>query len=90
MNDFGNRIRMARKHAGFTQEELAEMIGVSRIAVAKWERGEKEPKLLHLVCLSQILQVSTDTLLGLNTAPANLSDSAWLALEQFMQEVRKK
>ena len=38
-----SRLKMYRTHAGLTQEQLAERIGVSRQAVAKWERGESMP-----------------------------------------------
>lgn len=34
-----SRLKMYRKQCGFTQEEVAEKLGVSRQAVAKWERG---------------------------------------------------
>ena len=34
-----SRLKMYRTHAGLTQEQLAEKLGVSRQAVAKWERG---------------------------------------------------
>lgn len=36
----GKRIRDARKAAGLTQEELAERMGTSSVAVAQWETGE--------------------------------------------------
>lgn len=35
----GNRIRAAREQAGLTQDNVAELIGVSRTAVARWENG---------------------------------------------------
>ena len=40
----GEKIRNARVEAGSTQEELAEMIMVSRAAVAKWEGGVSKTK----------------------------------------------
>lgn len=66
MISLGNRIRKARENAGVTQEELAERIGVSRSAVARWELGEIEPKLKNLVALAVELEVSTDELLGIS------------------------
>ena len=41
----GKRIRDARKAAGLTQEELAERIGTSSVAVAQWETGRRNPKM---------------------------------------------
>lgn len=37
--EFGNRLAEMRKEKGYSQEELAEQLGVSRQAVSKWERG---------------------------------------------------
>lgn len=37
--DFGNNLRLIRKEKGLTQEQFAEMLGVSRQAVSKWESG---------------------------------------------------
>lgn len=61
----GKRIKQARKRAGFTQEKMAEAIGVSRTAVTKWEAGESEPTLEKLVKISALLKVSADYLLGI-------------------------
>lgn len=41
----GKRIRDARKAAGLTQEELAERMGTSSVAVAQWETGRRNPKM---------------------------------------------
>ena len=37
--DLGQRIQKLRKEKGFSQEEVAEALGVSRQAVSKWETG---------------------------------------------------
>lgn len=37
--EFGSRLARLRKERGYSQEELAEKLGVSRQAVSKWERG---------------------------------------------------
>lgn len=36
---FGEKIRTLRMHQGLSQEQLAEVCGVSRQAISKWERG---------------------------------------------------
>lgn len=93
MNNLGQRLKAARESAGFTQESLAELIGVSRTAVARWESGDTEPKIQNLVCLAEILNISTDMLLGVSSSRSNalsqLSDKAVFALEQFIGEIRK-
>lgn len=63
-----NRLLQYRKKAGFSQEELAEKIGVSRQAVSKWERSEASPDTDNLVVLAQLYGVSLDELLGLKSA----------------------
>ena len=62
----GKRIRLAREHAGLTQEKLAETIGVSRTAISRWESGEIDPTIEHLIHLALTLNVSTDYLLGIS------------------------
>ena len=47
----GKNILTLRKIRGLTQEELAEQVGVSRQAVAKWENGESVPDLASSLCL---------------------------------------
>lgn len=63
-----NRLLQYRKKAGFSQEELAEKIGVSRQAVSKWERSEASPDTDNLVVLAQLYGVSLDELLGLKSS----------------------
>lgn len=41
--EIANRLVNLRKEKGFSQEQLAEKIGVSRQAVSKWERSEASP-----------------------------------------------
>lgn len=60
----GKRIKLARELAGLTQEKLAEIIGVSRTAVVRWESGETVPTVDHLIEMTGILKVSADFLLG--------------------------
>ena len=93
MVSLGNRIRLARERAGYTQEKVAERIGVSRSAVSRWEQGEIEPKVQNLVAIAALLSVSTDYLLGIgdHETPGSLrlSEEAESALHKFIIEVRK-
>ena len=61
--DVSEKILQLRKANGFTQEELAEKLNVSRQSVSKWESGQSVPELEKLVALSEIFQVSTDHML---------------------------
>ncbi len=58
------KIYYCRKLAGWSQEVLADRVGVSRQAVSKWETGEAEPELSKLRQLSSVFGVTTDWLLN--------------------------
>ena len=59
----GLRIAILRVEKGWSQAELAKRIGVSTSAVGMYEQGRREPSLALLVCLAQVLDVTTDYLL---------------------------
>jgi transcriptional regulator with XRE-family HTH domain len=61
---FGENLQTIRKKNGLSQERLAEMLGVSRQAVSKWELGEGYPEVDKLLILSKKLNISIDSLLG--------------------------
>ena len=54
---FSEKIQEARKRRSLTQEELAEQIGVSRQALAKWESGKTLPDIERAAALSRILGI---------------------------------
>ena len=60
----GKRIMQLRKEKGYTQEQLAEMMGVSAQAVSKWENDVSCPDISILPVLADKLGVTTDELLG--------------------------
>lgn len=66
---FGENLQMLRKKNQLSQEGLAEMLGVSRQAVSKWELGEGYPEVDKLLILSKKLSVSLDSLLGGESTP---------------------
>ena len=57
------KIMLLRKQKGWSQEQLAEQLGISRQSVSKWESGASVPDLDKIIKLSQIFDVSTDYLL---------------------------
>jgi len=64
MMTLNNKIAYCRKKAGMSQEGLAEVIGVSRQAISKWETGESTPEVGKLLLLSKTFGVTTDWLLS--------------------------
>ncbi len=57
------KIMALRKQRGWSQEELAQQLSVSRQSVSKWESGASMPDLDKILKMSEIFGVSTDTLL---------------------------
>lgn len=57
------KITEARKKNGWSQEEMAEKLSVSRQAVSKWESAQSTPDLQKVLRLAEIFGVSTDYLL---------------------------
>ena len=64
-----DKITDQRKKNGWSQEDLANQIGVSRQSVSKWESGQSIPDLDKILKLSEIFGVSTDYLLKDEAAP---------------------
>ena len=60
----GEKIRQARKHCRLSQEQLAELMCISRSAIAKWETDKGLPDIENIRILSNILHISTDWLLN--------------------------
>ena len=58
-----DKIMELRKGSGWSQEDLAEQLGVSRQAVSKWERAESSPDTDNLLALARLYGVSLDALL---------------------------
>ena len=71
--DFNN-LKFFRKKNGYTQEQIAEKIGVSRQAVAKWERGEALPDIENVIALAGVYGVTVDSLVR-NAATYDLEES---------------
>ena len=53
-----------RKNAGYSQNQVADKLHVTRQAVSRWERGETVPEVETLQALSRLFGVSINTLLG--------------------------
>lgn len=56
-------LQQRRKAAGFTQQQLADMIGVNRTTLTMWETGENMPPSKYLVPLAEALGCTVDELL---------------------------
>ena len=61
---FSENLKQIRKEYNLSQEELAEMLDVSRQAVSKWEQGQGYPEVEKLLLLSSKLNISLDSLMS--------------------------
>lgn len=57
-----SKLKIYRKQYGFTQEDIAGKLGVSRQAVAKWERGESLPDIESCIKLADLYEITVDIL----------------------------
>ena len=63
IKSLGEALKARRTQRGFTQEFVAEALGVSRQAVSKWENGSSEPSTANLMALAKLYGLSVDELL---------------------------
>ena len=79
-NCFSNNFRELRKLHALTQEQIAEMLGVTSQAISKWECGISYPDIELLPIVANVFKVSTDYLLGVDITKQ----------ERYIQETIKK
>jgi transcriptional regulator with XRE-family HTH domain len=98
------RIKNLREKSGLSQQKLADMLGVTQQAVAKWEGDKAEPDTSMLVKISNIFNVSLDYLLCktnvknydiIETIAAHHDGEEWTEeeleeIERFKEFVRMK
>lgn len=86
---FGQRLAELRKARGFTQQEFADEVGISRRMVAYYEGQSQHPPTTHLPVMARVLNLSTDELLGtaaVKQQPARARDSR---LQRRLQQIEK-
>ena len=66
-------LKEKRKKLGLTQDDIAKKLGVHNTTYGNWELGKTEPNLTDLVKLADILNATTDELLGRNLDLINLN-----------------
>lgn len=70
-----NRLQQLRKMNGYSQDVLAEKLGVSRQSISKWERAEASPDTDNLIALAQVYGLSLDELLDTSKDVVKISTS---------------
>lgn len=79
-------IKTLRKQHSFTQEQLAEALGVTVGAVYKWESGQSVPEVKLIMELADLFEISVDTLLGYDRQNENIANR----IERIKQYVLEK
>ena len=87
--NFSQKLKLLRQEKNWTQEKLAEEIGVKRLAVNKYESGQSKPSAETLQRISDVFSVSIDYLLG--KEPKKLSDTIIKdkTLLEYVSEIEK-
>ncbi len=65
MENLGEKIKALRQEKGFTQPQLAKLVGVSNGIISIWENNINEPKATYIKKLALVLEVSADYLLNI-------------------------
>ena len=65
MKVFAERLKELRTEMGLSTTNLGKAIGVSHVAISRWEREMRIPNIENLVALAKFFKVSTDFLCGL-------------------------
>ncbi|HJD16167.1 MAG TPA: helix-turn-helix domain-containing protein [Candidatus Enterococcus stercoripullorum] len=81
--DLANNLKYYREKAGFTQEEVANELRVTRQSISRWENGKSYPDLDNLVLISELYQVSIDKLIKEN-------EELFKKIDQNTQEILDK
>lgn len=75
----GERIKENRDKAGYTQEELANRIGVSRQTLSKWENGKTYPDIGNVLLLAELFETAVDAFIReTTTTEVNVHKGQWL------------
>lgn len=64
MTEFGKRLRELRIGQGYTQQGLAEVLGVSKSAISMYENGVREPELELIQRMADLFSVNLECLIG--------------------------
>ncbi len=65
MANFGSRLKELREEKGFSQQQLANELGISNIAIYYWENNLREPKLGAVITLAKYFKVTLGYMAGL-------------------------
>lgn len=71
VNTLSHNLQTARKKTGLSQNDVANLLHITRQSVSQWENGHSCPDLQNLQLLSEIYQISVDNLIAAPTMTSN-------------------
>ncbi|HCR3206413.1 TPA: helix-turn-helix transcriptional regulator [Enterococcus faecium] len=83
--DFGTRLKELRKSKKLTQQQLGDIIHVSKVSISGYERGERSPDRETLTALADYFNVTTDYLLGRNQTPEWATKEDIIELDKLLE-----
>jgi transcriptional regulator with XRE-family HTH domain len=83
--NFSQKLQLIRKNKGYTQEELAGKLDVSRQAVAKWESGQVYPDISNLIQISKLFNVTVDYLVKDQECVVSCSDDKMSDINRLVE-----
>lgn len=87
---FAEKLKSIRKQAGFSQEQLAEKIGVSRQAITKWETDSGIPDISNIMAISTLFDISVDELLSNEKLPKKQTKFLFESVTEYdIDEVKR-
>ena len=90
---FPEKMQLLRKSKGYTQESLAEVLNVSRQAIAKWETAQGYPDISNLIKLSEIFCVTVDFLVKddeCQKSPLSPESNSNIEFNEFLIRAKQK
>ena len=86
---FADKLINERKKNGWSQEDLAERLNVSRQAVSKWEGTQAVPDIQKIIAMAELFGVTTDYLLKDELEPQNYGSTGELPVDAGAEPVRR-
>lgn len=91
--ELGERLREAREYRGYSQEEIAEYLDISRSAVSLMENGSRKVDTIELRRLAELYEVTIDKLVGQTAGPNEKNEDIQMvarATQDLTPEDRKE
>lgn len=95
---FNENLREERENRGYSQKEMSELIGVAKSTYSLYESGNREPNVMTIKKIADVLNVSADRLLGLEDSTTiaahfdgeEFTESELEEIKQFAEFVKNK